>query len=118
VDAAKAFTFNVRIPAWAQTSGHSTIVVGDAKAQALKVDKNTSIQAVSIRAGITKFTINLDMPLIVEKGINNSVAIFRGPLFYAIDLAHADQAVSALRYHALFCSKIISSLDVLALQHP
>jgi DUF1680 family protein len=97
VSASKAFTFNVRIPAWAQKSGKSTISVNNGAAQAVTVDASTNFHAVSCAAGTTSFTVNLDAPIITEVGVNNSVSVHRGALMYAIDLTYQEQTHPALR---------------------
>jgi DUF1680 family protein len=97
VVASKAFTFNVRIPAWAQTSGKSTISVNNSAAQPVSVDTSTNFHAVSCAVGTTKFTVDLDAPITTEIGVNNSVSVHRGALMYAIDLTYQEQTHPALR---------------------
>jgi DUF1680 family protein len=96
IGASKAFTFNVRIPSWAQT-GKSTISVNNGASQAVTVDTTTNFHAVACAAGTTKFTVNLDAPITTEIGVNNSVSVHRGALMYAIDLAYQETKLPALR---------------------
>jgi DUF1680 family protein len=83
VTASKAFTYYVRIPGWV-TGG--TISINQGKAQ--PVQPVNGLHAVSIAAGTTKFTLNLPAPITIESRPHGSVAVHRGPLHYALDIAH------------------------------
>ncbi|KAF9011853.1 hypothetical protein BDQ17DRAFT_792870 [Cyathus striatus] len=83
ITASKSFTYFVRIPGW--VSG-GTIAVNNGHAQPVR--PVSGLHAVSINAGTTKFTLNLPAPITIESRPHGSVAVHRGPLHYALDIAH------------------------------
>ncbi|KAF4613200.1 hypothetical protein D9613_011183 [Agrocybe pediades] len=82
ITAAKAFTYYVRIPSWVVGG---TISINGATAKA--VNPSNGLQAVSVGAGTTKFVLNLPAPITTESRPHGSIAVHRGPLHYAFDIA-------------------------------
>ncbi|THU97653.1 hypothetical protein K435DRAFT_857427 [Dendrothele bispora CBS 962.96] len=84
ITAAQAFTYHVRIPSW--VSG-GTISINGGAAQALS--PNNGLQAVSAKAGTTKFVLNLPAKITTgtfQSRPHGSIAVQRGPLHYAFDI--------------------------------
>ncbi|KAF9483297.1 hypothetical protein BDN70DRAFT_851929 [Pholiota conissans] len=89
VTATKAFTYYVRIPSWVVGG---TISINGAAARA--VSPANGLQAVSVSAGTTKFVLNLPSPITIESRPHGSVAIHRGPLHYAFDIARSEKVLT------------------------
>ena len=104
ITASDPFTFYIRIPAWAQNG--SSISVNGASASSLSPDANSALQSVPVGSGETSVQLYLDMQVEIEERANNSIAIYRGPLLYAVEIAHNETETTALRrvlsYHHLF----------------
>ena len=64
------------------------------------------MQSVPVGSGETSVQLYLDMQVEIEERANNSIAIYRGPLLYAVEIAHNETETTALRrvlsYHHLF----------------
>ncbi|KAF5377925.1 hypothetical protein D9615_006767 [Tricholomella constricta] len=86
ITATRAFTFNIRIPTWAQNS-LSTISVNGAKGSVLQPN-SASLQTVQVSAGTTTIQVFLNAPLQIESRLNGAVAITRGALNYAVEIAY------------------------------
>lgn len=82
INAEKAFTYYARIPSWV-TNG--TININEGGTQALS-PKN-GLQAIQLGAGATKFVLNLPAEITTESRPHGSIAVHRGPLHYAFDIA-------------------------------
>ncbi|TFY63122.1 hypothetical protein EVJ58_g3436 [Rhodofomes roseus] len=95
ITASAPFTFYIRIPSWAQNA--SSISVNGAAASPLSQDASSTLQSVYVGAGETTVELYLEMQTEIEEGLNGSIAIHRGPLFYAVDLAYNDTETAALR---------------------
>ncbi|GLB38772.1 putative beta-L-arabinofuranosidase, GH127 [Lyophyllum shimeji] len=95
ITATRPFTFGIRVPTWAQND-LSTISVNGAKAKALKADSE-SLQTVQVEAGTTSVRLFLNAPLQIETRTNGAVAITRGALNYALEIAHNTTTTPALR---------------------
>ncbi|KAF5348470.1 hypothetical protein D9756_009679 [Leucocoprinus leucothites] len=72
VTSTKGFPFKVRVPDWAQGSTKSTITVNGGKPSVLNPPSQTSLQVVQLKAGTSKITVNLNMPLEVETRTNGA----------------------------------------------
>ncbi|KAJ7056946.1 hypothetical protein C8F01DRAFT_1152839 [Mycena amicta] len=96
ITATKPFAFKLRVPDWAQNSAQSTIAVNNGKAAVLKPDA-TSLQTVQIPAGQTTLHVNLNAPLEIEARFNGAVAVTRGPLNYAVEIAYNTTVAPGLR---------------------
>ncbi|KAI8985545.1 hypothetical protein BD414DRAFT_488407 [Trametes punicea] len=88
ITADKDFTYYVRIPSWV-SKGTITIDGGVRKA----VSPSEGLQAVSVRAGTTKFTLNLPSDITIESRPHSSIAVHRGPLHYAFDIARSQKVL-------------------------
>ncbi|KAF9441482.1 hypothetical protein P691DRAFT_779791 [Macrolepiota fuliginosa MF-IS2] len=96
ITSTRDFPFKIRIPDWAQGSPESTISVNGARAAALNPPQ-TSLQTVQLKAGTNKISVNLNMPLQIETRTNGAVAITRGPLNFAVELAFNKTTAPGLR---------------------
>ncbi|OSD04868.1 hypothetical protein PYCCODRAFT_1363452 [Trametes coccinea BRFM310] len=88
ITAEKDFTYYVRIPSWVSKG---TIAINGAKAKA--VSPSNGLQAVPVKAGTTKFTLNLPSDITIESRPHSSVAVHRGPLHYAFDIARSQKVL-------------------------
>ncbi|OSX58372.1 hypothetical protein POSPLADRAFT_1049571 [Postia placenta MAD-698-R-SB12] len=79
------YTFYIRIPGWANSESY------------ISVDDQNAVPLFPHAKSVTTIKLNLGMDIEVERRSNNSIAVHRGPLFYAVDLAHNDTTTSALR---------------------
>ncbi|KAI5847402.1 hypothetical protein DFP73DRAFT_593246 [Morchella snyderi] len=98
ITAQSAFTFHIRIPAWADLST-STITLGISNPVALSPTTDNH-QLVSVRAGTTTFSITFGQTVSVVQRANSAVALHRGPLLYALDLDYTTESFSPLTYNA------------------
>ncbi|KAH9474823.1 hypothetical protein JR316_0013289 [Psilocybe cubensis] len=87
--ASKAFTYYVRIPSWVVGG---TISINGGSAQ--PVSPVNGLQAVSAAAGTTKFVLNLPAPITTESRPHGSIAVHRGPLHYAFDIARSQKVLA------------------------
>ncbi|KAI0725972.1 hypothetical protein C8Q72DRAFT_784664 [Fomitopsis betulina] len=88
IEASAPFIFYIRIPGWAGPG--SSLNINGRRSFELSPDPRTSLQAVETSQGETLVELYLDMEVMVEKRSNGSIAVHRGPLFYAVDLAYED----------------------------
>ncbi|KAI0642095.1 hypothetical protein C8Q79DRAFT_1013969 [Trametes meyenii] len=88
IRADKAFTYYVRIPSWV-TKGTIAINGGAAKA----VSPSNGLHAVSVKAGTTRFILDLPADITIESRPHGSVAVHRGPLHYASDIARSQKVL-------------------------
>ncbi|KAJ7793921.1 hypothetical protein B0H14DRAFT_2924745 [Mycena olivaceomarginata] len=96
ISATKPFSFKIRVPTWAQNSNASTIAVNGARAATLTTDA-LDLHTVKVNAGKTVVHVNLHTPLEVEVRTNGAVAITRGALNFAVELAHNTTVAPGLR---------------------
>jgi hypothetical protein len=96
VSATKAFSFQIRVPDWAQTTNLSTISVGGGKPTALEPN-NLDLHTVNVSPGTTKVQLSLDAPIEVSTRFNGSVAVTRGPLNYALEITFNKTTAPGLR---------------------
>ncbi|PCH35389.1 hypothetical protein WOLCODRAFT_139880 [Wolfiporia cocos MD-104 SS10] len=95
IAASAPFTFYIRVPGWSQSK--STISINGSDARALSPDATTSLQSIEVKAGETAIDLYLDMQVEIEPRSNGSIAVYRGPLLYAVDLAHNQTETYAMR---------------------
>lgn len=95
ITASAPFTLYIRIPAWAQNS--SSISFNGASVSSLTPDANSALQSVPVGSGETIVQLYLDMQVEIEERANSSIAIYRGPLLYAVEIAHNETETAALR---------------------
>ncbi|CAK5268463.1 unnamed protein product [Mycena citricolor] len=81
ITAKSPFTYYVRIPSWVVKG---TIAVDGGKPAA--VSPKQGLHALKVKAGTTKFVLNLPAPITIESRPHGSVAVHRGPLNYAFDI--------------------------------
>lgn len=77
------FDFFVRIPEWALST--STVKINQGYAQSIDTSE-ASLQKIKISPGTTSIEINLEAETRVVPKPNNTVAIYHGALFYALDI--------------------------------
>lgn len=83
------FDFFVRVPTWATNSTKSSYRVGDGKRHDLSPNKD-DLQHFAVRKGRTTIEVNLAMTPRVDKARTGSVAIYYGPLLYALDIQYSN----------------------------
>lgn len=88
------FDFSVRIPAWALISNKSKYRVGQGEWRNLSPTAD-HLQSFQIGSGTTAVEVDLHMVPQVTEPLNGSVAIYYGPLLYALDIE-----VAALTSHS------------------
>ncbi|KAM3587059.1 hypothetical protein VKS41_002105 [Umbelopsis sp. WA50703] len=90
IQAQKSFTFGVRIPAWATTVKYT--VNGGAQHTG-KPDANNIL---SVKAGAGKTTITVTIPMVPRtvKGNNDAIAVYNGPLAYALPLNYTTKVLA------------------------
>ncbi|KAJ6595746.1 hypothetical protein DFH09DRAFT_146534, partial [Mycena vulgaris] len=96
ISATKSFAFKIRVPTWAQNSAASTIAVNNARATPLSPDA-FSLHTVKVSAGKTVLHVQLHAPLQIEVRTGGAVAITRGALNYAVEIAHNTTVAPGLR---------------------
>ncbi|GJE91253.1 hypothetical protein PsYK624_074020 [Phanerochaete sordida] len=89
IEAAGAFTYRVRIPSWV---ANGTISVNGAQAEA--VSPSNGLHSVSVAAGTTTIVLNLPAEITLEPRPHGSVAVHRGPLHYAFDIARTQKVLA------------------------
>ncbi|EMD39171.1 hypothetical protein CERSUDRAFT_152169 [Gelatoporia subvermispora B] len=89
IQADKAFTHYVRIPSWVS---NGTIAVNGGAAE--PVSPSNGLQAVPIKAGTTKFDLDLPAEITIESRPNNSIAVHRGVLHYAYDISRTQKQLA------------------------
>ncbi|KAI0794110.1 hypothetical protein C8Q74DRAFT_1194135 [Fomes fomentarius] len=89
IKAEKAFTYYVRIPSWVNKG---TIAINGKAAE--PVSPSNGLHAVSVKPGTTKFTLDLPSEITIESRPHGSVAVHRGPLHYAYDIARSQTVLA------------------------
>ncbi|KAJ5999660.1 hypothetical protein N7481_000069 [Penicillium waksmanii] len=84
VDSDVDFQLYLRVPGWATQAN----VQGSAHDDGASKDPKTDLIKVNIPSGTTKFTYELDMDLVTADRANDTVAIYRGALLYALHIPH------------------------------
>ncbi|KAK7453926.1 hypothetical protein VKT23_011439 [Stygiomarasmius scandens] len=90
VTAAQDFSYFVRIPSW--VIGGS-ISIDDGPKQELTPDRETGLQEVGVKKGVTILTLELPTKITIENRLHGSVAVHRGPLNYAFDIGRSEQVI-------------------------
>ncbi|KIJ25600.1 hypothetical protein M422DRAFT_273413 [Sphaerobolus stellatus SS14] len=85
IQATKPFTYYVRIPSW--SIGKATISINGAAAVAATPDSTTQLFKINAAEGATKFVLNVPADITLESRPHGAVAVQRGPLHYAFDIA-------------------------------
>ncbi|KAI0705252.1 hypothetical protein BC835DRAFT_1410156 [Cytidiella melzeri] len=89
IHANKPFTYYVRIPSWVS---EGTMSVNGSKAST--VAPKNGLHAVQVSSGTTTLILNLPSEITVESRPHNSIAVHRGPLHYAFDIARSQKTLS------------------------
>ncbi|KAI0766666.1 hypothetical protein BD413DRAFT_615077 [Trametes elegans] len=90
IKAAKPFTYYVRIPSWVSKG---TIAVNGGVAEAVSPSAN-GLHGIPVKAGTTKLTLHLPADITIESRPHGSVAVHRGPLHYALDIARSPKVLT------------------------
>jgi DUF1680 family protein len=96
ITARSSFDFYIRIPSWTVLAS-SSISVDGKKAGALTPDEN-SLQKVVVRSGKTTVKVRLGMEINVITRGSGGVAVYRGPLLYALDLEYSSESFQPLNW--------------------
>ncbi|KAH9940880.1 uncharacterized protein BXZ73DRAFT_98712 [Epithele typhae] len=87
ITASRPFTYKVRIPSWVSAG---TIAINGA------LRSRETVQRPAVRkvpAGTTHFTLDLPAEITIESRPHGSVAVHRGPLHYAFDIARSSKVL-------------------------
>lgn len=96
ITARSSFDFYIRIPSWTVLA-LSSISVDGKKAGALTPDEN-SLQKVAVKSGKTTVKVKLGMEVNVVTRGSGGVAVYRGPLLYALDLEYSSESFQPLNW--------------------
>ncbi|KAH8154047.1 uncharacterized protein LAJ45_01814 [Morchella importuna] len=96
ITARSSFDFYIRIPSWTVLA-LSSISVDGKKAGALTPDEN-SLQKVAVKSGRTTVKVKLGMEVNVVTRGSGGVAVYRGPLLYALDLEYSSESFQPLNW--------------------
>lgn len=88
INAAAPFDFYVRVPEWA--GSQSSIQVGSGQSSSLSPDPSTGMHKLSVGQGETKMTYTLDSAVTTQARENDTVAVYKGALLYALDIANSN----------------------------
>ncbi|KAJ7102582.1 hypothetical protein B0H15DRAFT_339472 [Mycena belliarum] len=89
ITAKAAFTYYVRIPSWVVGG---TIAINGAAPKA--VAPVNGLQAVTVKAGTTKFVLQLPARITTEQRLHGAIAVHRGPLHYAFDIPRTPKVLA------------------------
>lgn len=89
------FDFYVRVPSWFD-SANSSIAVGSDAGAPLSPDPATGLHHVSLGGGANTVTYNLASAVRTEPRANDTVAVFHGPLLYALDIPNTNSSRAPL----------------------
>lgn len=84
VDSDVDFQLYLRVPGWATQAK----IQGSPSDDGASKDPKTDLIKVNIPSGTTKFTYELGMDLVTADRANDTVAIYRGALLYALHIPH------------------------------
>jgi hypothetical protein len=83
VSASSAFDLYLRVPGWATAN---FVSVNSGSSGLLNPDQSTGMDKISLPAGQSTVIYNLNADLQVTQRANNTVAVYRGPLLYALKI--------------------------------
>lgn len=89
-----SWDFYIRVPGWATAS--STIQI-NGRTQALSPDLN-GLHKVRIRLGSTFISVSLGIEVRIVPQANNTVAVYRGALLYALDIEYNISSTTPLNW--------------------
>ncbi|CAM1503368.1 Fc.00g081440.m01.CDS01 [Cosmosporella sp. VM-42] len=85
VESEKKFNLYVRVPSWYVADG-SNISIDSKENSKLHPDPNTSLHRIPLPAGKSTIKYNIDAVIRSEARSNGSIAIYRGPILYSLDI--------------------------------
>ncbi|KAF2725282.1 hypothetical protein K431DRAFT_336291 [Polychaeton citri CBS 116435] len=86
INSTSAFDFYVRVPGWANTT--SSIQVDDGPPAALSPNSKSGLHKLSIPRGHHNITYTLDSSIKAQPRANNTIAVYKGALLYAIEVTY------------------------------
>lgn len=87
----KPITLYVRVPQWAgPTYSDTTITVNNTSPFSVNPNTETGLHAISLCPGTTHISYNLPSSIRAESRANETVAIYKGPLLYALEVSHTN----------------------------
>ncbi|KAJ5085044.1 hypothetical protein N7532_009815 [Penicillium argentinense] len=95
VDSDVPFQLYLRVPNWAT----QTKIQGSPRDDSAPKDPKTGLIKLNLPAGTTKFSYQLGMDLITADRANDTVAVYRGPLLYALHIPHTTSAEAPRFYN-------------------
>ncbi|KAI9667208.1 MAG: hypothetical protein M1821_000021 [Bathelium mastoideum] len=105
ITAASGFDFYVRVPAWVEL-GNSSIYISsrsDAASRHIRTrrtstplspDPISGLHKISLPPGISSVTYTLGTSIVPEPRPNNTVAVYYGPLLYALEISFANTSTT------------------------
>jgi hypothetical protein len=97
VISSKDITLYVRIPAWALST--STMAIASSSRVVLQPHKDTGLQQVRVPSGVSSFILNLDYEVCLEHRANDTIAVYAGPLLYALELNYTMTSTPATAFN-------------------
>jgi hypothetical protein len=89
-----SWDFFIRIPGWATPAS----TIHDGKTTKPLLPDTDGLYRVEVSPGTSHLTVTLDMEVRVVTRANNTVAIYRGPLLYALDIEYNVTSSPALNW--------------------
>lgn len=83
VHAEGSFEFHIRVPSWAS---HASRVTIDGSTESLMPDERTGLHLMSLPAGQSKITYQLDATLRTKPRANETINVYYGALLYALEI--------------------------------
>ena len=96
VESATPFDFYIRVPEWAGSG--STITTTDSDTPLLLEPNTEGLYKVAVRPGSSEFSVNFNAEVRVVPRPNNTVAIYRGSLLYALEFDYSITETPALNW--------------------
>jgi hypothetical protein len=105
IEASKAFTLHVRIPAWSGPVRHTTTTTSSSSSSAQpatvkKPTTSTGLLPFPIPAGSSTITVTLTRSLHTTRRLNNAISITHGPLLYTLDVGYHATSSRPRYYHS------------------
>ncbi|KAF2215515.1 hypothetical protein CERZMDRAFT_36075 [Cercospora zeae-maydis SCOH1-5] len=88
IEASQPCSFYVRVPEWAGSD--SSIAIDQKASSALSPDNGTGLHRIAISEGTTKITYTLTSSIRTEPRANETVAVYKGALLYALEISNTN----------------------------
>lgn len=91
------FVFYIRVPAWAGVA--SSISIGSNSSTALSPDPETGLHKLSLPKGTSTVSYNLSSTIRALSRENDTVAVYKGALLYALDVMNTNSSTLPKPYN-------------------